>query len=510
MRAKILVSLMFFSLLIPAVSLAASTELAPEFNPLCWHLKECNETRAGILAKEVKDIKPNDTSGWFKEDPCNQEGWGKCLPSGITVTEISFGGKNQFANLGDFLKTNYNLAITIAGILAVMMIIIAGVQWITSGGNSEMITSAKKRIGGALTGLLIAYLSYTILNTINPALVDLRLPQNFLIRPFKISPQNCRDASEGTKFALAAKKGEKVDSKKMQDPKLVMETLAQNKMACGDNFFLEGGGGATCMGSACNIKGETCLPFTTNGNTLVNNTPNCEAAQLAVHYSIEPDAMHFFQTKVPFGKSIAEQGDWIDHDTFVSFPVCKTKVSGQYYICMDEHGKGIGINGVNIHPKKFIAIPKTPFWEYYVLFDGFVAPATGEKQEYLPGEYGSIYNGDRLVGFILRHETGSNWALGDDWTYSSDKKVGTFKSISESGFISAEQIAGGKSLNAVLSTGNLQDIDENDRTKPTTGFWDGAVSGGVIDYAPVGGVPAGYGATGEVPGGPSAGKKGSI
>ncbi len=470
MRAKILIGLMFFSLLVPMMSLAASTELAPEFNPLCWHKDDCDSTRAQILQKEVKDIK-SDTSGWLKEEPCNQEGWGKCLPSGITVTEISFGGKKQFANLGDFLKTNYNLAITIAGILAVMMIIIAGVQWVTSGGNSEMITSAKKRIGGALTGLLIAYLSYTILNTINPALVDLRLPQNFLIRPFKISPQYCRDASEGTKFALAAKKGEKVDPKKMQDPNLKMVSTTPNKMACGDNFFLEGGGGATCMGSACNIKGENCLPFTINGDQITSNIPDCVAAQLAVHFTIDPVVkLKEFFTFV----GDVEGKEWMNKSYSNPFwAVCETAVSKKLYIG-DKWEKWDNEDG-----RKTFEIPKSPYNEYYLLIDHlspYIANPTFSEDH-----WNCYFKGDRVVGFVFKSELFVNYNPVNANFYVSSKYVGPWDSISQNGYIPFGDLGKGVLINAVVGSSNLSSMISSKGTEPDKLYFDGNSKNGELD-----------------------------
>ena len=58
--------------------------------------------------------------------------------------------------------------------LAIVLIIVAGLQWTVSGGNPEMIKRAQKRISGALIGLALAVGSYTILYTINPELVEFR------------------------------------------------------------------------------------------------------------------------------------------------------------------------------------------------------------------------------------------------------------------------------------------------------------------------------------------------
>jgi len=48
------------------------------------------------------------------------------------------------------------------GIVFMILIIMGGVQWMTSGGNEQKITDAKKRIINATTGLVLIVISYSI------------------------------------------------------------------------------------------------------------------------------------------------------------------------------------------------------------------------------------------------------------------------------------------------------------------------------------------------------------
>lgn len=50
----------------------------------------------------------------------------------------------------------------ILAILAVVLIIVAGLQWMTSGGNEEKVTAAKNLLRAALIGLLITLAAYGI------------------------------------------------------------------------------------------------------------------------------------------------------------------------------------------------------------------------------------------------------------------------------------------------------------------------------------------------------------
>lgn len=73
-------------------------------------------------------------------------------------------------NVGDYFNIIFKLAIGLCAVLAVVMIVIGGVQYM---GNESIFgkTEAKSRITAAILGLLIALSSYALLNTINPDLL---------------------------------------------------------------------------------------------------------------------------------------------------------------------------------------------------------------------------------------------------------------------------------------------------------------------------------------------------
>ena len=124
-----ILSVMFF----PTIAVLAADTVDPSFNPICWRKDDCTAIRKTTFGLDDKMA----AEGWLgNEAPCDKEGWGKCLPAGQTKTSISFGGKSQFTDLGDYLKTVYNYVLAIASIMAVVVIILAGVQWTASGGSS--------------------------------------------------------------------------------------------------------------------------------------------------------------------------------------------------------------------------------------------------------------------------------------------------------------------------------------------------------------------------------------
>ena len=70
----------------------------------------------------------------------------------------------------------YNFLLSIVGIVAVMMLIIGGIKYITAAGNASVIGDAKDTISNALFGLLLALLSWVIVSTINPDVLYIKNP----------------------------------------------------------------------------------------------------------------------------------------------------------------------------------------------------------------------------------------------------------------------------------------------------------------------------------------------
>ncbi|MBT3817552.1 MAG: hypothetical protein HOG08_04400, partial [Candidatus Magasanikbacteria bacterium] len=226
----------------------------------CWTEEECVSARVGAFDMPEKEAlegfydKPDAVAlcGTYMEGT-KAKSRGFCLPVGKTVTKISFGGKTTFNDMGEFIQDMYKYGLQLAGVLAVLMIIIAGFQWTVSGGNASTIESAKKRIGGAIVGLMIAILSYTILNTINPRTINLRLPEIWMVNPSSLSANYCSDLEKPTTFALFKKDSEKkTDGEKSS----IFDAAASRfgfdlditKTECGSVFFPKEASGRTCLG----------------------------------------------------------------------------------------------------------------------------------------------------------------------------------------------------------------------------------------------------------------------
>lgn len=92
------------------------------------------------------------------------------------------------------LKVLIILILTIAVVLSLILLIIGGIQWSTSGGDKEKITSARGRIIAAIIGLLIVFLAWAIYGVLGGAF---RFPSVFQI-PGGPSPAGRCQKADGT------------------------------------------------------------------------------------------------------------------------------------------------------------------------------------------------------------------------------------------------------------------------------------------------------------------------
>jgi hypothetical protein len=76
-------------------------------------------------------------------------------------------GTDQTANLfgaNGIFRTITNVLLFVLGAISVIMIIIGGLRYVVSGGNSTAVTAAKNTILYAIVGVIVALLAYAIIN----------------------------------------------------------------------------------------------------------------------------------------------------------------------------------------------------------------------------------------------------------------------------------------------------------------------------------------------------------
>ncbi len=80
-------------------------------------------------------------------------------------------------NVEQYFNLIYHSILIATGIIAFLVLVLAGIMHLTSAGDPKKINEAKKRILAAFIGIIILLATYLILNTINPELTKISLPK---------------------------------------------------------------------------------------------------------------------------------------------------------------------------------------------------------------------------------------------------------------------------------------------------------------------------------------------
>ncbi len=83
-------------------------------------------------------------------------------------TGIAINGKTSFTGgYAEYIGDIYNFSLKLGSAIVVLMMIYAGIKYMTSQGNPSVINEAKDIIIGSLSGLAFLILAYFILKTLN-------------------------------------------------------------------------------------------------------------------------------------------------------------------------------------------------------------------------------------------------------------------------------------------------------------------------------------------------------
>jgi hypothetical protein len=92
-------------------------------------------------------------------------------PGGTGLT----GGITNESTLTGFILRVINIALALAGLIAVLFLIIGGFRYITAGGNEEAAGSARKIILNAVIGIIVVILSFVVVRVVSNTLTTTNL-----------------------------------------------------------------------------------------------------------------------------------------------------------------------------------------------------------------------------------------------------------------------------------------------------------------------------------------------
>ncbi len=97
------------------------------------------------------------------------------IPAMETLKNVQCsGGSCYIPWLAQYISGIQKYALGIIGIIAVIVLMIGGILWLTAAGNQSQIGQAKKMIASSLVGVFLLFGSYLILSLINQNMVNLK------------------------------------------------------------------------------------------------------------------------------------------------------------------------------------------------------------------------------------------------------------------------------------------------------------------------------------------------
>lgn len=143
-----------------------------------------------------------------------------------------------------YLVNLYNIGVGIAGVLAVVMLVIGGIEYISSA-VIDTKAEAKKRIWAAIGGLLLALLSWLLLNTINPKFVTSSLSLQQVTAPGKAS-----GISTGTSGAAASAQAPAGPGVTQEEAAKQLADFNKSSIGTGASVEVSSSGGCTSQNAA--------------------------------------------------------------------------------------------------------------------------------------------------------------------------------------------------------------------------------------------------------------------
>lgn len=142
----------------------------PEKSDICWTQEQCrDDDSTNTWEDKVVDC---------TDSPVKM---GHCYSAPIAVNVMTaINGETKFTGVADYVNAIYQLLIPAMAIVAVVMIMIAGLQYILARGNPNGIKVAKQRMANAVIGMVLLMSAYALANLLDPSLThikQLRVPK---------------------------------------------------------------------------------------------------------------------------------------------------------------------------------------------------------------------------------------------------------------------------------------------------------------------------------------------
>jgi len=161
------------------LSCATSLKEYPGNNALCFTAADCAKVKGKLSATQPPEC---------------PTGMKNCFPGSQAVKaklNVKIGAMETVEDLGTYVSVAYSWMLGAVAVIAVIFIMIGGLEWVLSAGGATSVTKAKDRIKNGIIGLLLLISVSLILQTVNPELLKLQVPKPSLLRQVILADSSC-------------------------------------------------------------------------------------------------------------------------------------------------------------------------------------------------------------------------------------------------------------------------------------------------------------------------------
>lgn len=232
-----------------------------------------------------------------------------------------FGGQTVITSteLPGFAIYLFNAGMFLGFFIVFLSLIVAGAMYFLSPAAPQLLASAKDRVSGAISGLLILALTYLIITTINPELSVFTLNKLRPIPPIKSTTQKLPGVTFYNSKDCSEKEGSSITTKSKKDLESLKNKVNSVEIAQGGSSYI------SILYNEINFKGK-CLYL--DPNKTCNDNLEPWASSASVHqYNFGASGDVYFFRKPCFGDRKNCQDETIT--TTVTIPAGKaTVISG--------------------------------------------------------------------------------------------------------------------------------------------------------------------------------------
>lgn len=152
----------------------------PNRNPKCWTKTDCEawSGKNGVTPIGASWQDENSPTGKMPYECMANKTSGDetryCYADDASYTlNIPVAGTTEVGNLPTYINVLYAWALPAASLVAVVMMMLGGLQYVLSRGKEKYIAKGKERITNAITGLVLLLSVFVILNLIDPRLTSM-------------------------------------------------------------------------------------------------------------------------------------------------------------------------------------------------------------------------------------------------------------------------------------------------------------------------------------------------